>query len=691
MAMRVRARALSGAPRLRSCSVFDATFGTGATFLLGAVFAVAVGSLVVQAMFAGSFDQQELESFDGLLGLVLIVAVPVGAAQIVVVRHAATTTGGCAWVPETKRLAVAGAALGACVAAYSLMHPDEFGGGGPVLAVLLVGYGCITAAMVVPRGVLLVRGYFRSIGRAGLVGIGARLGLAALAVELGAGVVTAAGVLVASTALSFAVLVRSVQSSSLEGSSTQLAVPWRAYLRPVVAFVGLALLVGVEAVLAKRYLSLGSDGEMHDATDLAKTALLIPQAMLLVAMALFARGGADALDGLKVALRTVAGVALVVTPILAVGASFVSEHLLGRPDAVPPGIVLLVGAASSLVGLMYLLVAYDIMRGRSNLGTIWCALGLTIAIATLIHTSIATLAITYLLVVLAALARLLAGPALVGPAAVWSGEERRQRRPSADELDVTVVVPFYNPGGDNLRRNVLALVEELGADGVSFEIVAVSDGSTDGSEQLVADLGSVGVRSVVLERNQGKGAALHAGLAVAGGRYVGFIDADGDIPAAQWHHFLDLMRMYDADMVVGSKRHALSQVHYPPMRHLYSKVYQRLVHALFRIDVADTQTGIKLFRREVLADVLPLVVERGFVFDLELLVVARQRGWRRVLEAPVIIEHQFTSTISIKSVLRMLVQTLWLAVRMHVLRSYVTPEMGMDAPAPTDGLARSHV
>jgi len=262
--------------------------------------------------------------------------------------------------------------------------------------------------------------------------------------------------------------------------------------------------------------------------------------------------------------------------------------------------------------------------------------------------------------------------ALVGPAAPWPGADRR-RAPDADapSLELSVIVPYYNPG-DVLRLNVLALVDALEREQVNFEVIAVSDGSTDGSDLLVIDLGDR-VRTVALERHRGKGAALCAGLEVARGRYLGFMDADGDIPPELWHSFLMLMGLYNPDMIVGSKRHSLSDISYPPLRRMYSRVFQAVVHALFRVDVTDTQTGIKLFRREVLIDVLPLLVEDGFVFDVELLVVAHRRRWRRVIEAPVRVEHHFRSTISARTAWSMLWQTLLLAGRVYVTRTYDVP------------------
>jgi hypothetical protein len=83
------------------------------------------------------------------------------------------------------------------------------------------------------------------------------------------------------------------------------------------------------------------------------------------------------------------------------------------------------------------------------------------------------------------------------------------------------------------------------------------------------------------------------------------------------------MRSMEPDIIIGSKRHPDSSVHYPPLRRLYSWGYQRLIHLLFRLNVKDTQVGIKLVDRRVIADVLPLLRESRFALDLELLVLAR--------------------------------------------------------------------
>src|SRR2546423_972387 len=103
---------------------------------------------------------------------------------------------------------------------------------------------------------------------------------------------------------------------------------------------------------------------------------------------------------------------------------------------------------------------------------------------------------------------------------------RLWRGPDAD-VELTIVMPFYNPGAA-LRRTVIRVVECLRAEGLAFEVIAVSDGSNDGSEHTLGGIGPE-VRVIVSPRNQGKGAALHLGFVRARGAWIGFVDADGDI------------------------------------------------------------------------------------------------------------------------------------------------------------------
>ncbi|MGC8626118.1 MAG: glycosyltransferase [Acidimicrobiales bacterium] len=262
-------------------------------------------------------------------------------------------------------------------------------------------------------------------------------------------------------------------------------------------------------------------------------------------------------------------------------------------------------------------------------------------------------------------------------------EERANLALSQAELDLSVVVPYYNPG-KLLVPTMERLLVALDGSGASYEVIAVSDGSTDGSNQELeaAFPGRRELTSVVLAHNQGKGAALRLGLARGRGRYLGFIDADGDLDPLLLRSFQVMVNLYNPDIILGSKRHPLSEVEYPPLRRAYSWGYQQLVRAGFRLNIRDTQTGIKLVRRDVLDAVLPRMLEKRFAFDLELIVIARRLGYRRFLEAPVRIRHQFTSTVSWRSVYRTLLDTAAIFYRLRILHYYDRPRPPLP---PTNG------
>jgi hypothetical protein len=88
------------------------------------------------------------------------------------------------------------------------------------------------------------------------------------------------------------------------------------------------------------------------------------------------------------------------------------------------------------------------------------------------------------------------------------------------------------------------------------------------------------------------------------------------------------------------------------------------------LDVTDTQSGIKLARREIVTELLPILEEDGFTFDLELLAVARRLGYTRVVELPVEIRERFSSTVSPRAAWDMLVDTVRLTWRLRIAHRY---------------------
>jgi len=233
-------------------------------------------------------------------------------------------------------------------------------------------------------------------------------------------------------------------------------------------------------------------------------------------------------------------------------------------------------------------------------------------------------------------------------------------------MKLSIIVPAYNPV--ELKRNIEELASGLGEVTKDYEIIIINDGSTNGEFKQLGKLPKQ-VNIVGYSRNKGKGSAIKYGFRFVKGDYVAFVDSGRDLDPKQLKDFMKIMEKSGADIVVGSKRHKKSKVHYPFSRRVMSWTYQIMNKILFNLNVRDTQVGIKLFKKSVLNKVMPKIVIKRFAFDLELLVIANKYDYQ-IVEAPVDLRYSFGSTINIKAVFWMLWDTAAIWYRLMVRRQY---------------------
>jgi glycosyltransferase involved in cell wall biosynthesis len=190
---------------------------------------------------------------------------------------------------------------------------------------------------------------------------------------------------------------------------------------------------------------------------------------------------------------------------------------------------------------------------------------------------------------------------------------------------VSVVLPAYQLGSV-IAANLERVASVLSA--ISPEIIAVDDGSTDQtlSEALRATSNMPGASVLSHRVNRGKGQALFTGARAAKGDLVVFLDADLDLPPEQVPALLQ--QMGDADVLVGAKRDSMATGRYPFIRRLLSRIFSLATVGLFKLTVTETQTGLKIFRKEVLDAVIPQMRIDGYAYDLEMLVRAQRAGFK---------------------------------------------------------------
>lgn len=223
---------------------------------------------------------------------------------------------------------------------------------------------------------------------------------------------------------------------------------------------------------------------------------------------------------------------------------------------------------------------------------------------------------------------------------------------------LSLVVPAYRQE-KTIVKDIKTLENTLESLQIPFEIIVVVDGLVDKTFQKVKKLKSRTVNVITYKENQGKGHAVRNGMLQAKGDIIGFMDSGMDIDPTGISMLLNHMIWYDADIVVGSKLHPVSQVYYPPVRKVMSWGYRTFTRILFGFRVRDTQVGLKFFKRKVVHDVFPLLAVKRFAFDIEILAVAYRLGYTRIYEAPIKLDFRGMSSINSTSFWSVIFDMIW--------------------------------
>lgn len=242
-------------------------------------------------------------------------------------------------------------------------------------------------------------------------------------------------------------------------------------------------------------------------------------------------------------------------------------------------------------------------------------------------------------------------------------------------MKVSIIIPIYKQE-KTIKVDLENICDTMSKTRWEYEVIAVIDGSPDKSFEEAKKVKNLNLQVYKYDTNKGKGYAVRYGMARATGDYISFIDAGMDIDPNGISMLLEHMEWYNADILVASKKHPASQVNYPLMRKIYSFVYYMMVKILFGLNLRDTQTGLKVYKRHVLEKVLPRLLVKQFAFDIEILAVARNLGFTRIYEAPVKIKWDFNNTnfsallILDKNIQAMIFDTLAIFYRLRILNYY---------------------
>jgi hypothetical protein len=246
-------------------------------------------------------------------------------------------------------------------------------------------------------------------------------------------------------------------------------------------------------------------------------------------------------------------------------------------------------------------------------------------------------------------------------------------------------MPAFNEG-ECIFENIRITRDVLAGAGITAEIVAVDDGSTDNTFSEIDRAAKIfeDVRTVRNPYNMGKGMALRNGFEHSTGEIVVFLDADLDLDPSQIQKLLSLLEEGPYDSVVTSKHHPNSKLDYPISRKISSWIYYIFIKTLFNLPVRDTQTGLKIFRRKVLDDVFHRLLVKKFAYDIELLAVAVRFGFS-IKEVPVILSFKRDlkwGRIHLSDIMSLFIDTLAIFYRLRILHYYDMKRPPLPASNP---------
>jgi glycosyltransferase involved in cell wall biosynthesis len=199
---------------------------------------------------------------------------------------------------------------------------------------------------------------------------------------------------------------------------------------------------------------------------------------------------------------------------------------------------------------------------------------------------------------------------------------------------LSLIIPAYNEE-QRLPDTLQKIQDFLKTQSYSSEVLVIENGSADRTYEEAQTFAKEhpGVR-VHRAGDRGKGLAVRQGMLTAVGQYRMMLDADLSMPVEQVNRFLPLQQK-DADIVIAS-REAEGAVRYnePDYRHLGGRVINTLIRLLALPGLQDTQCGFKCFQAAVAEDLFSKQTVMGWAFDVEILYVARLRGYS-IVELPI--------------------------------------------------------
>tara|TARA_Y100000310_G_scaffold130047_1_gene129217 strand:- start:1240 stop:1947 length:708 start_codon:yes stop_codon:yes gene_type:complete len=212
-------------------------------------------------------------------------------------------------------------------------------------------------------------------------------------------------------------------------------------------------------------------------------------------------------------------------------------------------------------------------------------------------------------------------------------------------MDLSIVIPIYNEE-KRVKESILQINSFLknNQNIDNYEIICVVDGPTDKTREILESINLENLKLTEKRENKGKGYSTKQGMLLAKYPYALFTDTDLATPLEELNKFIPYVKDYD--IIIASRHLKESEVERSPWRVIIGKVFVLFNRLVLNLNIQDTQCGFKLFNKESIEAIFPLQKTNRFAFDVELLFLARKKGFK-IKEIPVKWKHSGESTVRI--------------------------------------------
>lgn len=216
------------------------------------------------------------------------------------------------------------------------------------------------------------------------------------------------------------------------------------------------------------------------------------------------------------------------------------------------------------------------------------------------------------------------------------------------KVDFTLILPCYNEH-EHIDGSFKKIISELKKLKLVWEVILIDDKSKDNTKEILNKLinkySKYNIKMYYHVKNMGRGATVSEGILKSEGFICGYIDIDCEVSPKYIPHFIKLLNLKKADLVVAKRAYKIQANSL--LRYIASKMYAFLTKLVFALPISDSEAGYKFFVRSKIIPVVKKTKDTHWFWDTEI-IVRSMLSDLKIAEIPVVFNRRKDKTSTVK-------------------------------------------